>query len=135
MTKVTLYTDGGARGNPGPAAIGVVVYDESGKILRKISRQLGLATNNKAEYQALIAGLEAAVALHATEVACYLDSELVVKQMQGKYKIREAGLQELAPLVFRLVKNFVRAEFIHVPREKNKLADELVNKALDDAGF
>lgn len=135
MTKLTLYSDGGARGNPGPAAIGVVIYDEQGQILKKISRQLGLTTNNQAEYQALIAGLEAAVALRATEVVCHLDSELVVKQMQGQYKIREPGLQELAPQVFRLVKKFEHVEFIHVPREKNKLADELVNETLDKAGF
>src|SRR5258708_3748649 len=119
MTKVTLYTDGGARGNPGPAAIGVVIYDDSGKILKKISRQIGLTTNNQAEYQALIAGLETAADLGAREVLAHLDSELVVKQMQGQYKIREAGLQELAPQVFRLVKKFERVEFVHVQREKN----------------
>ncbi|MEJ0021295.1 MAG: ribonuclease HI family protein [Candidatus Doudnabacteria bacterium] len=135
MSKLILYTDGGARGNPGPAAIGIAIFDQSGKELKRLGQMIGETTNNQAEYKALIAGLEAAEKLNATEVVCHLDSELVVKQMQGKYKVREPGLQDLAPQVFRLLGKFKHVQFVHVPREKNQLADELVNEALDKAGF
>lgn len=135
MSKVILYTDGGARGNPGPAAIGVVVCDESGKELKRLGKVIGKTTNNQAEYTALIAGLDEAIILGADEVICHLDSELVVKQMQGLYKVREPGLQGLAPQVFRRIAKFKNAQFVHVPREKNKLADKLVNQALDKAGY
>lgn len=135
MNKVILYTDGGARGNPGPAAVGVVLYDQSGKEQKRLGQVIGNTTNNQAEYKALIAGLEQALKLGATEVVCHLDSELVVRQMQGKYKVREPGLLSLAPQVFRLMGKLKHVQFVHVPREKNKLADKLVNEALDNAGF
>jgi ribonuclease HI len=132
MNRLILYTDGGARGNPGPAAIGIVIYDENhSNILKNIGMKIGRATNNQAEYKALIRGLEEALKLGATEVVCHLDSELVVKQMQGKYKVRDAGLQDLAPQVLRLKNKFKNVDFVHVKREKNKLADKLVNEALD----
>ena len=135
MQKLIIYTDGGARGNPGPAAIGAVFYNRDNKIIKKISQTIGSTTNNQAEYKALIVALGAAVDLKATEVVCYLDSELVVRQLQGRYKVREEALKPLITQVLKLTSNFQSVDFVHVPREKNKLADELVNKALDDAGL
>ena len=135
MTKLITFSDGGARGNPGPAGIGFVIYDEAGKLLYKKGAVLDFTTNNQAEYQALIAALKESKNLGATALICNLDSELVVKQLQGKYKIKEPGLQVLASEALRLTSKFASVEFVHVPREKNKLADELVNQALDDAGF
>lgn len=129
-----MYTDGGARGNPGPAAIGVAIY-EAGRInepLKTFGKYLGETTNNQAEYRALIAGLEMCKALNASHVVCYMDSELVVRQITGVYKIKEAGLKELAMDAIRLKNNFDIVEFKHVPREKNKLADRLVNECLDN---
>lgn len=133
--QIITYTDGGARGNPGPAAIGAVIYNSRLEQLRQISRVIGETTNNQAEYQALIAALQAARELGASEVICYLDSELVVRQLQGQYKVREEGLKPLAAQVLSLTQKFNQIKFVHVPREKNKLADELVNQALDEAGF
>lgn len=135
--KLIIYTDGGARGNPGPAAIGIAIY-EPGKInspIFTLGKVLGETTNNEAEYRAVIVALEEAAKLGAGTLEFYLDSELVVRQLRGEYKIKEPRLQELALEVFRLQNNFARIEFVHVPREKNKLADELVNDALDSAGF
>jgi ribonuclease HI len=134
--KLIIYTDGGARGNPGPAAIGVVIYDESGtNVIKQIGEHIGDSTNNHAEYTALIRGLNEALVLGAQQVNFYLDSELVVKQLLGKYKIREENLQKQAGEALRLARNFDIVEYFHVPREKNKLADKLVNQALDQAGF
>ena len=102
-SKVIIYSDGGARGNPRPAAIGYVISDEHSDILKKIGKVIGSTTNNQAEYKALIAALESAKELGATHVVCYLDSELVVKQITGLYKIKEPGLQALAMDVLRIV--------------------------------
>jgi ribonuclease HI len=112
-----------------------VIYDASNKILRQIGKYVGVTTNNQAEYKALITGLEEAEGLEAEEVICHLDSELVVRQMQGKYKVREEGLKDLAMQALRLTSKFKRVEFVHVRREKNKLADKLVNQALDEQGI
>jgi ribonuclease HI len=133
MDKLIMYTDGGARGNPGPAAIGVAIFDvgNTHNPIKTLSLYLGETTNNQAEYKALIAGLEEAQKLGAQELVCYLDSELVVKQLTGIYKIKEAGLKDLAMDALRLKNTFMQVEFKHVPREKNKLADALVNEALD----
>jgi len=136
MNKLIIYTDGGARGNPGPAAIGVAVY-EAGKPnnpVKTLSKVIGHTTNNQAEYHALLAGLQLAEQLRAEEVVCYLDSELVVKQLNGQYKVKDAGLKEIVPQIFKAQNQFRKIEFKHVPREKNKLADQLVNEALDKAG-
>src|SRR3989344_5725055 len=124
--KLIIYSDGGARGNPGPAAIGFVIYDSSGKAIKKFKHFLGITTNNQAEYKALIAALEAAAKLGALIAVCHLDSELVVKQLQGKYKVREEGLKPLAADALRLTAKFSQVQFVHVLREKNKLADQLV---------
>jgi ribonuclease HI len=126
-----LYTDGGARGNPGPAAIGAVLYD-GGKVVFKISKTIGNATNNQAEYAALIEGLNTALEHKIEELSCRLDSELIVKQLKGEYKIKEEHLKPLALSVFRAANRFKYISYSHVPREQNKLADELVNKALDN---
>ncbi len=132
MQKLIVYTDGGARGNPGPAAIGFVIYDAAGKELKKFKHYLGIATNNQAEYRALIAALTEAQNLGFTRLVCHLDSELVVRQLTGKYKIKEAGLKPLAAEALALTAKFLQVEFVHVPRHLNKLADQLVNEALDE---
>ncbi len=130
-----IYTDGGARGNPGPAAIGLVIYAASGKEVERYGKYIGTTTNNQAEYRALLVALELVQKFAPDKVVCHLDSELVVRQLQGKYKIKESGLVSLASDVFRLTNKLKQIEFVHVPREKNKLADQLVNEALDGAGF
>ena len=132
MSKATLHTDGGARGNPGPAAIGVVITDASGKTMAGYGEHLGKQTNNYAEYSALISGLKKAKELGATEVECFLDSELIVKQMNRQYKVKEPTLQKLFIQVFNLASQFKKVVFKHIPREKNKEADKWVNKILDE---
>ena len=130
-----IYSDGGARGNPGPAAIGFVIYNEDSHILKNVGMFIGTATNNQAEYRALIEALKAAIDLQAKQVFCFLDSELVVKQATGRYKVRQPELKNLVAEVLKLSNKFLKIHFKHTPREKNKLADKLVNKALDEAGF
>jgi ribonuclease HI len=132
MTNAVIYTDGGARGNPGPAGIGYVIYDADQKIiLLQKGEKIGEVTNNFAEYTALIRALTAASKMGIQSLVCYLDSELVVKQLLGKYKVREESLKILAGEVIKLTNNFTKIEFKHVPREKNSFADKLVNDALD----
>lgn len=131
MKKYIIFTDGGARGNPGPAGIGAVLLDENNGVLKEISEYIGHTTNNQAEYQALCAALHAAHDDGATDVVCYLDSELVVKQMQGKYKVRDAGLQIQFVKAWNIASTFRHISFHHIPREKNKHADKLVNQAID----
>jgi len=129
--KLILYTDGGARGNPGPAAVGAVIYDESKQIVEKFSKYIGKRTNNQAEYEAVIMGLEEIKKMGAREVDVYLDSELVVNQLSQKYKVKN---KELAPLFVRawnLSIHFKKVNYFHVTRERNKEADKLVNQVLD----
>ena len=133
--KLIIYSDGGARGNPGPAAVGFVIYDFGHHEIKRLGKYIGTTTNNQAEYRALLTALQGAVAIGAKNIVCNLDSELVVKQLQGLYKIKEKGLQALAAEVLSLTAKFSQVEFKHVRREQNKLADELVNEALDEAGF
>ena len=130
MTSYTIHSDGGARGNPGPAAIGVVVTC-NGQVVETISKCIGETTNNQAEYQAIIAGLEKAIELKAEEVECFLDSELVVKQLRHEYKVKNKDLASLFVKAHNLSLQFKKISFIHIPREQNKAADKLVNKALD----
>ncbi len=130
MIRYTIHSDGGARGNPGPAAIGVVISDNE-KVIATISRCLGEATNNQAEYQAVIAGLEKALQLKINEVECILDSELVVKQLRREYKVKNKELAALFVKAYNLSLQFKKISFRHVPREENKAADRLVNEALD----
>jgi len=129
--KLKVYSDGGSRGNPGPAAAGVVVYNASGKVVKEYSRYLGEATNNQAEYKALIAGAKLAKKLGALEVDFFLDSELIVKQLAGEYRVRDADLKPLFADLRGIVCDFEKATFTHIRREKNKEADKLVNVRLD----
>jgi ribonuclease HI len=131
MNKLIIYSDGGARDNPGPAGIGVVINDETGKTIAEISEFLGVATNNQAEYRALLAGLEKALVLGAVEVVCYLDSELVVKQMRGEYRVKNKDLALLFVKAHNLTLRFTKVTFKHIPREMNKAADKLANDAMD----
>ena len=129
--KVTIFTDGAARGNPGPAAIGAVIKDEKGNLAASISRCLGATTNNQAEYRAIIAALEKALSLGARQAMLYSDSELVVKQINGQYKIKHAALRPLYSEVVKLAGALESFKIAYIPRERNKEADSLANKALD----
>jgi ribonuclease HI len=129
----TLYADGGARGNPGPAAIGVVLTDSSGADLDAISRSIGETTNNVAEYTAVIEGLKLALEKGVTDIGVKLDSKLVVYQLNGEWKIKSDALRGLAVEAKRLLNRFHSATVEHVARDKNSAADALVNQALDAA--
>lgn len=131
MTKLILNTDGGARGNPGPSAIGVVISDANLTIIKKLGKFIGTATNNEAEYTALIEGLKTAKELKATSLLCNLDSELVVKQLTGLYKVKEPRMKIFFDIVKSLENNFSDVTYKHIPRELNKEADGIVNVTLD----
>jgi len=129
--KLIANVDGGARGNPGPAAIGVVLRNEDGAVIADAAEPIGNATNNVAEYRALIRGIELAAQHGATELQLYGDSELVVKQIRGEYKVKDAGLKPLHAEARAALSAFVKWSFDHVRREQNADADALVNQALD----
>ena len=129
--RVVVHVDGGARGNPGPAAIGVVVSDASGEVRDEIAETIGVATNNVAEYRALLRGLEAARALGAAEVTVINDSELVARQVAGEYKVKNAGLRPLYERARAAIDGFEAFSIRSVPRAQNARADALVNAALD----
>lgn len=129
--KIIIYTDGGARGNPGPAGIGAVLYNEDREVLAEISKYLGVATNNQAEYKALIFALKKALELEAEEVNCYLDSELVVCQLNREYKVKNKDLAPLFLEIHNLSLSFKKITYTHIPRERNKQADKLANEAMD----
>lgn len=133
--KLKTYTDGGARGNPGPAAIGVLICNGEGEILLEHSEVIGEATNNVAEYRALIEGIKRAHELGAKELECHLDSELVVKQLRGEYKLKNYNLQKLYDTVKKAERAFERISYVHLRREEDEIrrADQLVNFALDEA--
>ncbi len=133
--RLIVYSDGGARGNPGPAAAGFLILTENSQELKSASRFLGVRTNNQAEYEALIAALEAAAALGAEEVVCHLDSELVAKHLTGEYRVKNAELLKLWNKVRDLHVNFKKISFVNVPRTDGYIqkADALVNGALDAA--
>ena len=131
--RAKLSTDGGARGNPGPAAYGYVVETDDGTILDSRGQTIGVATNNVAEYRALIAGLEAALAHGVDELDVVSDSELLVKQMLGEYRVKNAALQSLHAEATRLARELGSVSYRAVRREHNELADRLVNEALDAA--
>lgn len=127
-----LYTDGGARGNPGKAAIGCVLIDPAREaILSEHSEAIGIQTNNIAEYRALIVGLTLAKQFMPNHLVCHLDSELVVKQLRGEYRVKMPTFQPLIEEITQLKSQFPSVEFVHVPRAQNSYADKLVNKALD----
>jgi len=129
--KYIVYSDGGARGNPGPGGAGAVIYDEEMNLIKKVSRFLDLTTNNQAEYEALILGLEKAKALSVQRLDCYLDSQLVVEQLNRRYKVKNQKLGKLFLKVWNLSQFFEDINFYHIPREKNKEADLLVNQVID----
>ena len=131
--KAKLSTDGGARGNPGPAAYGYVLEADDGSVLDARGETIGVATNNVAEYRALIAGLEKAVELGIDELEVVSDSELLVKQMQGEYRVKNEALRELNEEANFLERKLGRVRYKAVRREHNELADKLVNDALDAA--
>jgi ribonuclease HI/GNAT superfamily N-acetyltransferase len=132
LKKVIIFTDGASRNNPGPAAIGVVLQDETGKRVAEISRFIGTATNNQAEYQAIIAALEKAMALAAQSVELRADSELVVKQLKGEYRVRNAELKPLFSRAQALSRTFSSFSIKYIPREQNSAADWLANQAFEN---
>lgn len=139
MSRIYINTDGGSRGNPGPAAIGVVFYDESENLIHKCGKVIGTATNNIAEYQAIIEALKIVSkskwlkeSKQKAEIFCRLDSQLVVEQICGRYKVKNEGLRPYYQELLSLISSIsVRIHFCHITREENKLADRLVNKALN----
>lgn len=127
-----LFTDGGSRGNPGQSAIACIIEDPStGKIVREHYEYIGIATNNIAEYRALIEGLKIARRYHPNRLICHLDSELIVKQMSGEYRVKMPSLRDYFEEIQELKLSFPAVEFVHIPREDNFRADALVNKVLD----
>jgi len=137
IMKTIIYCDGGSRGNPGPAAIGVILTEEKGKVIKEYAEKIGRATNNEAEYESLIFALQKAKLLFGgkkaktMEIEIRTDSEFVVKQMNGKYKILDRKIEQLFLKMWNLKIDFGEVKFTHVPREKNWEADRLVNRALD----
>jgi ribonuclease HI len=129
--KARLYTDGGARGNPGPAAFAYVLEAEDGTVLAAHGEPIGVATNNVAEYRALVAGLARAVEAGVSELEVISDSELLVKQMRGEYRVKNHALRELSLAAARSARELASVSYTAVPREQNELADRLVNEALD----
>ncbi len=128
--KIILSTDGASRGNPGAAAIGIVLTDPHGRIIETLGEKIGIATNNEAEYRALLRGLERALH-HATDIEIRTDSELMARQLKGIYKVRAENLKSLHEQAQRALKKFKRVTIAIVPRELNRRADELANQALD----
>lgn len=132
--RLVVHVDGGARGNPGPAAIGVVISEPSGEVLDEISERIGVASNNVAEYRALLRGLERAAELGAREVQLINDSELVAKQLTGAYKVKHPAMRPLYEAATSALRDFDSWQILSVPRAQNARADALVNAALDAAG-
>ena len=131
--RARLFTDGGARGNPGPAAYGFVLEADDGTVLAAEGRAIGVATNNVAEYSGLVAGLRKALELHVPDVEVVSDSELLVKQMRGEYRVKNETLRALFVEASTLARTLDSVEYRHVKRAHNELADRLVNEALDAA--
>ena len=129
---VRIYSDGAARGNPGPAGAGAVLTDPDGKVIARLGRFLGKQTNNVAEYQGLILGLSHARQLGFRNVEVRADSQLLVRQLSGEYAVKHAGLKPLHAEAVRLLRSFDHADVQHVPREENALADEMSNRAIDE---
>jgi len=130
LKKVVIHSDGVSRGNPGPAAIGAIIRDERGRLLASISQPIGRATNNQAEYRAIIAALEKALALGARQVELNSDSELMVRQIKGQYRVRKEALRPLYQRVKELQSLLEGFTIKHIPRQQNREADKLANAAL-----
>lgn len=131
--KLIIYTDGGARNNPGPGGIGAVLLNEKKEVVFEISEYIGEATNNQAEYKAVVAAVKKAKELGAAEIDFFLDSELVVKQLNRQYKVKDKELAQLFLQIYNLILGFKKVTFTHVRREQNEAADRLVNLAIDKA--
>ena len=129
--KVFLYTDGGSRGNPGHAGIGVVILNDRKKKIKELYKYIGETTNNIAEYNAILLGLEEAVNLKANDVVIYMDSELVARQLNGEYKVKDRNIKFLFEKILGILKKFNSFEIKHIERSKNKEADKLANKAIN----
>lgn len=132
LERLKLYCDGAARGNPGPAGAGAVLLASDGTPVAHLGRFLGEATNNVAEYQGLLLGLRRALELGVSEVAVYADSQLVIRQLGGQYRVRNEGLRPLFDEALRLLRTFRKYELHHIPRERNTAADEMSNRAIDE---
>lgn len=130
--ELVLYTDGASRGNPGPAGAGALIIDLEGSTVAEKAVYLGEATNNQAEYQALLVGLKAAVKLAPSRLTIRMDSELIVKQLNGEYRVRNRDLQPLYSRARELIQRFGEVRIVHVPREENAHADRLANQAIDN---
>jgi ribonuclease HI len=130
--RLVLYADGASRGNPGPAAFGVVLTGARGRVVEEFGKTLGKMTSNEAEYHGLLAGLDAALGRGASELEVRLDSELLVSQLNGAYKVRATNLKPLFAEAQQKLKRFRRARIVHVPRALNSRADQLANQALDE---
>ena len=128
-----LMVDGAARGNPGEAGCGAAICDETGKVVKELSRYLGHATNNVAEYEALLMGLEALVRMGGKKIRVHSDSQLLVRQLNGEYRVKDEKLKVLSQRAASLLRRFDAYRILHVPRELNKLADRLANRGIDDA--
>lgn len=129
---VRVYSDGAARGNPGPAGAGAVITDAQGRILERLGKFLGRQTNNFAEYQGVLLGLTRAHEMGAREVEVYADSELMIRQLGGQYKVKSESLRPLYDEAVRRLREFDRVRLVHVPREMNRDADEMSNRAIDE---
>ncbi len=134
-SKIIAYVDGASRGNPGPSSLGVVLYNEKKEVLGDLSIRIGNATNNIAEYYALIFAMQEAIMMQAKELALFTDSELLAKQYSGEYKIKDENLKRLAVIIAHLKKGFKKITVSHVPREENTEADKMANQALDQESF
>ena len=130
IQRVVIFTDGASQGNPGPAAIGATIEDEQGKLITTISQPIDQATNNQAEYRAVIAALERAIRLGANQVDMHSDSELVVRQINGRYRVKKASLKPLHQQVKQLQSQLKGFTIVHIPRSENAEADQLANRAL-----
>jgi len=129
--KLRIFADGGSRGNPGPAGVGVVLLDKKGETVGEVSRFIGISTNNEAEYLSVIYGLQEALFMKASSVVLNLDSQLVARQLKGEYKVKDKNLRRFFDLAMNLFRGFEKVEIVEVPREENTMADRLVNQALD----
>ncbi len=131
-SRLRLFSDGAARGNPGPAGAGAVLVDPEGQVVARLGKYLGTQTNNYAEYMGLLLGLRHARSLGVREVEVLADSELLIRQLEGRYQVKSATLKPLHEEAARLLKEFSKVKLAHVPREKNKAADEMSNRAIDE---
>jgi probable phosphoglycerate mutase len=134
-SELILYADGGSRGNPGPAAAGAVLQDGAGQVVARVSQFFARATNNQAEYAAVILGVAKALELGASELKIFLDSKLIVEQVSGRWKVKDLEIKKAVEKLHALLQKLERWEIQHVPREKNQAADALVNAELDARGF